>query len=159
MARELITSWNDYQAAIDRLLAMACQKICIYDEDLSQLRLDSASRLQHLQRILRTATNGQCLMIAVRNAEPLRQKNPLLMALLGSHNHRFAMQQTPPQLAHLRDAMIIVDDKHGLIRFERDQPRSKLLIDESIELNPYRARFQEIWNEGGEAISNTVLGL
>jgi len=159
MARELITSWNDYQAAIDRLLAMACQKICIYDEDLSQLRLDSTNRLPHLQRVLKTTSSGQCLMVAVRNAEPLRQKNPLLMALLGSHSHRFAMQQTPPQLAHLRDAMILVDDKHALIRFERDQPRSKLLIDESSELNPYRIRFQEIWDEGGEAIGSTVLGL
>ena len=159
MARELITSWNDYQAAIDRLLAMACHKICIYDEDLSQLQLDAATRLPHLQRTLKTTTSGPCLMIAVRNAEPLRRKNPLLMALLGSHNHLFAMQQTPPQFAHMRDAMILVDDQHALIRFERDQPRSKLLIDESTELKPYRSRFLEIWDEGGEAISNTVLGL
>lgn len=159
MARELITSWSDYQAAIDRLLAMACQKICIFDEDLCQLRLDSATRLPHLQRVLNAATSRPCLMIAVRNAEPLRQNNPLLMGLLRSHNHCFAMQQTPPQLAHLRDGMIVVDDKHALIRFERDQPRSKLLIDEQVELNPYRARFQEIWDEGGEAISSTVLGL
>jgi hypothetical protein len=43
MARELITSWADYQAAIDRLLAIATHHICVYDEDLVMLKLDSAA--------------------------------------------------------------------------------------------------------------------
>ena len=55
--------------------------------------------------------------------------------------------------------MIIVDDKHGLIRFERDMPRSKLLIDEGNELRPYLEKFRAIWTEGGERISSSTLGL
>jgi hypothetical protein len=55
--------------------------------------------------------------------------------------------------------MIIVDGKHGLIRFERDMPRSKLLIDEADELRPYLTRFEEIWTEGGVRITNSVTGL
>jgi hypothetical protein len=43
MARELITSWADYQTAIDRLLAIATHHICVYDEDLVMLKLDSAA--------------------------------------------------------------------------------------------------------------------
>ncbi len=55
--------------------------------------------------------------------------------------------------------MIIADGKHGLIRFERDMPRSKLLIDEADELRPYLARFEEIWTEGGVRITHSVTGL
>ena len=52
MTRELITTWADYQMALDRLLALATRQVMIYDEDLKQLSLDGA-RLAHLQRRLR----------------------------------------------------------------------------------------------------------
>jgi hypothetical protein len=158
MARELITSWTDYQMALDRLLAIACHKISIYDEDLVMLKLDSEPRLIHVKRIL-TAGQDDALQIAVRNGGPVRQKNPLLLNLLTAFSHRAAARETPQQLAHLRDSMIIVDDKHALIRFDRDQARSKLLIDDIDELRPHLTRFREIWSEGGEAISSSTLGL
>ena len=158
MARELITSWTDYQMALDRLLAIACHKISIYDEDLVTLKLESAPRLLHIKRVLQ-AGQDDALQIAVRNAGPVRQKNPLLLNQLTTFGHRASAHETPPQLAHLRDSMILVDDKHALIRFERDMPRSKLLIDEIDEIRPYLARFREIWSEGGENITSTALGL
>jgi len=159
MTRELITSWGDYQAAIDRLLILAVRKISIYDEDLGHLRLDSPSRLAELKRVLLADRNISRIRVAVRDAELLRRQQPLLMNLIGEFSHCLSVQQTPEQLAHLRDTMILVDDKHGLIRFERDQPRSKLLLDESDELKPYIARFEDIWSEGGESVSATTLGL
>ncbi|MFZ2269024.1 MAG: hypothetical protein WAV95_15720 [Azonexus sp.] len=158
MARELITSWGDYQTAFDRLLAIADRKICIYDEDLGHLRLDSTPRLAALKRVLGDQPAGQ-IRLALRNADPLRRQQPLLLNLLTNYSHCLTICQTPPHLAHLRDSMILVDDRYGLIRFERDLPRSKLLIDEVDELKPYFARFEEIWNDGGEAVSSTTLGL
>lgn len=158
MARELITSWAYYQTAIDRLLAIATKQICIYDEDLATLKLDSPPRLAHIRRLVSSA-RSDALSIAVRNGSPLRNQHPLLQNLLTTYGHVASAQETPPQLAHLRDSMIIVDDKHGLIRFERDMPRSKLLIDENDELRPYLAKFREIWAEGGERISNSTVGL
>lgn len=158
MARELITSWADYQTALDRLLAFASQKIRIYDEDLSSLKLESEPRQSHIKRILQ-AGYGDTLQIALRNASPFRQQHPVLLKLLSNYGHLAAVQETPPQLAHLRDSMILVDDKHALIRFERDLPRSKLLIDEIDEIRPYLIRFREIWTEGGESVSATTLGL
>ena len=158
MARELITSWADYQAAVDRLLAIATHHICVYDEDLVMLKLDSASRLEHIKRLL-NGKQGKILRIAVRNSAPLRHQHPLLQQLLTTYGHLAIAQETPSQIAHLRDSMIIVDGKHALIRFERDMPRSKLLIDEADELRPYLTRFEEIWSEGGVRITNSVVGL
>ncbi|MDR2186817.1 MAG: hypothetical protein LBE62_02050 [Azonexus sp.] len=158
MTRELITTWNDYRTAFDRLLAEAQGKISFYDEDLSKPGFASPDRLDHLQRILRSGYD-LALRLAVRHAASLPQREPGLMKLLGTYSHRAAAQETPPQLAHLRDSMFIVDDRHALIRFDRDQPRSKLLLDEAAEIRPYLQRFEEIWAEGGESIRPTTLGL
>jgi hypothetical protein len=158
MTRELITSWSDYSAAVERLLAMACRQISIYDEDLAALKLQSLPCHNHLQRVLRE-DQTDALRIALRNAGQLRQQHPTLLNLLTIYSHRAAIQQTPEHIAHLRDSMIIVDDRHALIRFDRDQVRSKLLIDEAEELRPYLARFEEIWAAGGEPIGTSTLGL
>jgi len=158
MARELITSWTDFQAAIDRLMAIASHKILIYDEDLSTLKLESGPRWEQIKRVLQ-AGHDDVLRIAVRNATLIRQQHPLLQNMLSTYGHLAKAQETPPQLAHLRDSMILVDDKHVLIRFERDLPRSKLLIDETDEVRSYLTRFKEIWAEGGESVASTTLGL
>jgi hypothetical protein len=158
MSRELFTTWADYQTAIDRVLALASKRICIYDEDLGLLRLETPERLAALKAPF-ASTGNNCLRIALRNVEPLRQRHPLLLRLLATHGHQCAMQQTADQLAHLRDSMIIVDDAHAVIRFDRDQPRGKLLVDEADEVMPYRRRFEDIWAEGGTPVAATTLGL
>ncbi len=158
MSRELFTSWPEYQVAIDRILALARKRICIYDEDLGLMHLAMPERIAALKVPLATV-RSDCLRIALRNTLPLEQRQPLLLELLATYSHNSAVQQTPEQLAHLRDSMILVDDVHALIRFDRDQPRCKLLIDESDEIMPYRRRFDEIWAEGGIPVSATTLGL
>jgi len=158
MSRELFTSWSDYQIAIDRVLALARKRICIYDEDLVQLNFENPTRIAILKMAL-SAERHDCLRVALRNAAPLQQHQPLFRDLLKTFSHNSAVHETPEQLSHLRDAMILVDDAHALIRFDRDQPRCKLLIDESDEVMPYRRRFEEIWTEGGTPVSSTTLGL
>lgn len=157
MTRELITAWSDYQIALDRLLALATHQILIYDDDLGQLSLDGL-RLAHLQRILNHGTPN-ALRIALRNAVRLRNHHPRLIGLLGTWSHLAAAQQTPETLAHLRDSMILVDRRHGLIRFEQAHPRSKLLLDDPEAIVPYVHRFASIWDEGGEPVSTVTLGL
>lgn len=158
MSRELLTTWSDYQIAIDRVLALARKRICIYDEDLAQLHFESPARIAILKMVL-SEEKHDCLRIALRNSSPLQQQQPLFRNLLKTFSHNSAVQQTSEQLSHLRDSMILVDDTHALIRFDRDQARSKLLIDESDEVMPYRRRFEEIWTEGGTPVSTTTLGL
>ncbi len=158
MSRELLTSWSDYQIAIDRLLALARKRICIYDEDLIQLHFENPARIAILKKVLSAETHD-CLRIALRDSAPLQQKQALFRNLLTTFSHNIAVQETPEQLGHLRDAMILVDDAHALIRFDREQARCKLLIDEGDEVMPYRRRFEEIWTEGGNPVGATTLGL
>lgn len=158
MARELMTDWSAYQAAIDQLLGMASHKLCIYDEDLVRLRLDDPKRLAHLKRLLQSAAPGS-VRIALRNAEPFRRQQTHLIQLFAAHAHIITIQETSQQIGSLRDSLILVNDQHGLIRFDRDQARSKLLINEADEIRPYLQRFEEIWREPGDVIGATSLGL
>lgn len=160
MTRELITNWTDYQAAIDRCLASTSRTLWITEDDIGLLKLDSPGRLPLLKRLLnQPRTPDPALRVILRQADTLKARHPLLMNLLSSHGHLIAMQQFPEALGHLRDAMLIGDEYHGVIRFDREQPRSKLLLDESDELGLYRKRFQEIWAECNVVIGPSVLGL
>ncbi len=159
MTRELITTWEDYQTALERLLASAKREIRIYDEDLVRLHLDSPVPQAEIRRLLHATRHGLGLRIAIRNASHLQQRQTRLLQLFQTYGHVAAMQETPSHLAHLRDGMVLVDDSHALIRFERDFARSKLLIDEPDEIGPYANRFEEIWAQGGESPIGTTLGL
>ena len=97
--------------------------------------------------------------VALRDTQPVIAQCPQALRLIGTYSHLSDIHETPPQLSHLRDSMILVDNKHALIRFEKDLPRSKLLIDEVDQVRPYVARFIEIWREGGEPVSGNPLGL
>jgi hypothetical protein len=158
MSRELITDWGAYQAGFDQLLGLAEHQLFIYDEDLSKLRLDHPTRLAQLKRLLLSAQPGS-IRIALRNAEPFRRQQTQLIQLLATYAHIITIQETSQQLSSLRDSMVLVDGQQGLIRFDREQARSKLLLDEATELRPYLLRFDELWREPGDVVSATNLGL
>lgn len=158
MASELFTSWGEYQAAIDRILALAQRELRIYDADLGQLRLETPERLERLHALL-AGGQPECLKIAVRDAAPFRDRSPRLTALMRTRGHLVTVVETPESIAHLRDSMILADGRHALIRFDQDQPRCKLLMDDEDAVSPYLRRFEEILLEGGAPIGATVLGL
>jgi hypothetical protein len=114
--------------------------------------------LNKLEQLLQSAQPGS-IRIALRSAEAFRRTQTHLIKFLAPYSHIITIQETSPQLNNLRDSMILLDDQHGLIRFDRDQARSKILINESDELRPYLLRFEEIWKEPGDVVSATSLGL
>lgn len=81
------------------------------------------------------------------------------MEILTHNSHRVQLQQTHESLAFLRDTIVIADGIHGVIRFDQDHPRSKLILASRQEVAPYLQRFEDIWLERGEPFSPTVLGL
>ncbi len=153
MTRELITSWIDYQAAVDHLLAQPANKLLIFDHDLAHLQLDTPAHHEALKQQL---LHGAQICIVVRDASHLREQHPRLMRLLATNAHQLAIHEAPAALLNLRDSLLLCDDQNGLIRFEQTLPRSKILLDECEELRPYLQRFEEIWHERGDAIHSGV---
>lgn len=158
MARELLTSWGDFQLAVDRLLALAEREILVYDDDLARFKLEGGPRLDCLKRLLQPRRQN-CLRIALQKASTLQRSSPRLMRLLADYSGCMTVLETPDHLNHLRDSMLLVDGRHGIVLFDRNQARLKLLVDETRELEPYLQRFEELWQEGGSPLSATTLGL
>ena len=158
MSRQIIDNWQDYRQAVVRLLGMAPTTIAIYDEDLGELSLETPGNIALLQTILASHAE-QPLRIALRQGESFQNRHPRLGRLLQTWQHRCGVRGTPANLAHLRDSMVLSGPSHGLIRFEKDLPRSVLLIDEAPELTAYRERFESIWNSCDENLLQTPLGL
>ncbi len=153
-----MTSWGEYQSAIDRLLPFAAQELRIYDQDLSKLGLESSERCDKLRQLVLSG-KGICIKIAVRDANYFRNHAPRLFQLLQNFGHRMSLQETPENLAHLRDGMMIADDCHALILFDQEQARSKLVTDDPEETRPYLYRFEEIWQAGCRPVSASTIGL
>jgi hypothetical protein len=158
MARELLTSWSDFQTGLDRLLAIAEEEILVYDKDLTLVKMEGLPRLEHLKRLLQPQRADR-IRIALQDFSMVQRNNPRLMHLLADHSMGMTVVETPGHLGHLRDSLIIADGRHGLVLFDRSQPRSKLLLHEKDEVEPYRRRFEEIWAEGGTRLAATTLGL
>ena len=158
MNSELITHWSDHDSAVLKALSLATSNLRIFDEDLIRLKLEEPEKLKELQRLLEAGSLIR-IEIALRNAEPFRRNNPRLMKLLATYPHKLSVIECPPHLATLSDALLIADDRHALIRFHKDNARSRLIIDDTESCQPYRQRFSEILHEGGLAISSTTLGL
>jgi hypothetical protein len=158
MSTELMTSWSEHESALQRILPLASQTLCIFDEDLARLKLERSDNAELLRGFV--AAGGQrSVRIVLRNAEPFRRASPRLMKLLATYPQYLTVIECPPHIAALADSLFIVDDRHALVRFSKDYPRAKVIIDDAAECAPYVHRFAEIIDEGGEQISATVLGL
>jgi len=158
MSVELITSWGKYDKSLRRIMSLASQSLCVFDDDLARLKFEDAERAESLRAFL-GAGGQRNAHIVVKNAAPLRRDSPRLMKLLGDYPHRLSIFECPEHLAALADALFIADDRHALIRFSRDHARARVIIDDAPQCAPYLHRFAEIVKEGGEQICATTLGL
>lgn len=158
MARELLASWTEFQTGIDRVLALARHEVLVFDHDLSSLRLDAPERVERLRALACSQPPGR-VRIALIDSTPFVRDHPRLLRLLSDCGHAVEIHEVADHLAALRDTMLLADSCHGLIRFERSQARSKLLIADPAEVAEPLRRFEAIWNEGGTPLGATTLGL
>lgn len=158
MTYELITSYRNYEQSLTELLKRATRSLCIFDEDLQKLKLERPENTEILREFL-VSDAHHTVEIIVQNAEPLRRHLPRLMSLLVSHSRNLTIVSCASHLLSLSDSIVIADERHALIRFHKDNARSKMLTETAEECAPYVTRFSDIRREGGEQICATTLGL
>ena len=158
MSSQLITSWAEHDAALQKLLRLAANTLRIFDHDLSKFKLESRENTLSLQRFLATRQDHQ-LCIVLKDVGPLRSECPRLMALLGDYAQQMSIIECPPHLASISNSLCLADDRHTLVRIDQDHARARLIIDNAPDCAPYLQQFEAILNEGGEPISATTLGL
>lgn len=158
MSSQLTTTWAEYDNAVQETLNLATHKLCIFDENLSALKLEQPGRLLLLRQFL-GADPRHTVQIALLDAEYLRCNCPRLMELLAAHAHNLKILECPPHLASLNDSLIIADGQHGVVRFHKDHARAKTVTGDAEACAPYQQRYEQILGEGGALVTATTLGL
>lgn len=147
-------SEGEYRAAIDAVLAGARQALCLFDRDLSRMRLGDKERAALLEHFL--SGNGK-LRLVLREPGPLAA-SPRLQALFRRYASAVELRLVPENLAHLADCLLLADGQHGVIRFHFDHARGKRVGNDENELAPRLKRFEELW-ELSEPCSLGAVGL
>lgn len=158
MSVTLLTSRTDLDSVVDQVLPLAREKVCIFDRDLALFRLEQPARVDMLRTFLASGTTHR-LTIVLQDPEPFKRTSPRLTALLAQFGHRFELLASPASLDKLSDSLLLVDDRHGVVHFHRDQARGKVMLDAPAECAPYRKRFEAILAEGCTPQGSTTLGL
>jgi hypothetical protein len=148
----------DQSDAVDTLIALAQQRIRVFDQDLSQTGWSSAARADRLAAFLREV-RGRRLDIIVHDTRYLQSACPHMINLLRNYGHALTIYQTGQEGKVATDPLVIVDDRHYLHRFHFEQPRAALGIEQPEQTRPLANRFDEIWATGEAGLSGTVLGL
>lgn len=158
MSTELTTHWSEHDASLQTIFRLLSASLTIFDEDLTRLRLEQPENVEILRKYLADGKRN-LVRIILKNTEPFRRNSPRLFKLLATYPDQMSIVQCPEHLLSLNDALLIVDDRHALVRFHKDNARSRVIIDDSEACAPYVMRFSEIAREGGESVSATTLGL
>lgn len=158
MSTGLTTHWSEHDASLESILRSLSESLSIFDDDLARLRLERPENVEILRRFLADSTRNR-IRVVLKNTEPFRCRSPRLFKLLATYPDQMTVIQCPEHLHSLNDSLFIVDGAHALIRFHKDNARSRIIINDREACVPYVQRFHDIEHEGGESISATTLGL
>jgi hypothetical protein len=153
-----LTTIAEQVKAIDELIALARERIRVFDQDLSQTGWNQSTRVDRLAAFL-GGVRGRRLDIIVHDTNYLETACPRMLNLLRTYNFAMTIYRTGTEARLATDPLLIVDDQHYLHRFHFAQPRSAVGIAQPEQTQPLANRFAEIWATGEPGINATLLGL
>lgn len=156
--QSLISDWTAYAAAVRTLLHLPATRLRVVDGDLRRLGLEEPDNAAQLERFL-TAGRRCTLEILLVDTAPLRDSSPRLMRLLTTFSTQMSAFRLAPGVVPETASLLLVDDRHTLIRFSNDQARARLIIDDAAGSAPYVEQCSRLLALGGEPVSPTTLGL
>jgi hypothetical protein len=157
-AYTLLTSEAEYRQACDTILGRAEHEILIFDRDLAALRLEEKARLEALANFIQM-DGLRRIRVVLHDPDPVARNLPRLMQFITRFSHAVEVRQSPDNLRHLADTHVLADEGHGVRRFHVDQPRSALILDDPAYINPWRQRFEELWELSHPCLSTHTTGL
>ena len=101
--RILLQARSDYLEGFNRLLGLARHELRIFDPDLSELEMNSTSRIETLTRFLRES-RARRIYVALHDIEHVTKRCPRLIALMSSYTSALLIFQTHGEAAKCRIA-------------------------------------------------------
>lgn len=149
---------SEYRAAIDRLLAQARRRLCIFDRDLEGSGLDEPARAEALRRFFLAGRDNR-VQLVLHDVGPFARSMPRLMTLLRQFSHAFHVHRTEPEAAGVYDGILIADATHYVHRFHFDHYRGDWGEHDLAAAQALQRRFDEIWAASTAGVNATTLGL
>jgi hypothetical protein len=147
-----------FRQAIDSVIAAATQEIRVFDQDLTRIALDTKDRAEAIERFL-AEDRERRLRIVLHDPGHCERHSPRLMALIRRFGQAVEIRQSPDELRHLQECFLLADRIQAVIRFHRDHPRGKIILNAPEEIHPWWRRFEELWTLSAPCLSATRLGL
>jgi hypothetical protein len=145
-------------AAIDELVGLARRSIRVFDVDLSDTGWNSLARNEALAAFLGQSRHAR-LDIIVHDTHYIERSCARLRKLQRLHSGSIAIFRTGAQARHAMDPIALVDDRHYLHRFNHEQPRAALGIDQPRAAQALKLRLDDIWATREDELPGTTLGL
>lgn len=149
---------EEFQQAVDRLLAQDGRELGIFDPDLAALKLNDPDRVARLEAFLR-ASRTRRLQVAVHDPDHLTRRCPRMMAFLQRFNHVIQIHRTHQEIRSLQDAFLVLDAAHYVRRPVATFMRGGIGLFDETDALAMRSRFREIWAASYPAVSSTTAGL
>jgi hypothetical protein len=156
--RTLLTSYAEYDAAIEAMLGLATEEILVFDPDGAQLGFDRKARAAQLAAFLERSPTSR-IRLAVHDEAWIASRCPRLIALMRDFAGRVHVHRTEDDARRAQDCFVVVDHDDCVRRPVAGQPRGVALRAAPHEVALQRVRFEEIWENSVPAVSATTLGL
>ncbi len=151
-------SEGSFRQAIDTVITAATQEIRVFDRNLTRIQLDQKDRAEAIERFL-AGDHHRRLRIIVHDPEHCERYCPRLLAMLRRFSQAVEFRQSPSELRHLSECLLLADRAQAAVRFHRDHPRGKIILDAPEEVHPWWQRFADLWELSNPCLSATRLGL
>ena len=155
---ERLETLIEYRQAFDRLLAATRQHLRIYDQNLSELAIDTPQRIDALRNLC-LAGPGRRIEILLRDWSLVRDRQPRLMGLLQTFGHVVEIRQEEAVDEAPMEAYVLGDDRLILIRPHRDSARSLLQLDDPLACRAHMQLFNQLWQRAEGPLASRPLGL
>jgi hypothetical protein len=152
-----LTGLREYDAAIDRVIALALGRIRIFDRRLTSA-FNQAGRIQALGIFLQ-ANRANRVTIVVHEPERIRTDCPRLVTLQRQYAHAIRIHRTLNAARGVYDPFCVADGSHFARRFHFDTPRGVVVLNDAEGAAQLVRRFEEIWEASQAAVTATTLGL
>jgi hypothetical protein len=156
--RILLERRSEYVDGFGRLLQLARREMRIFDQDLSELDVNSLPRIEMLARFLRESRTHR-IYIALHEVEHVTKHCPRLIKLMGSYSAALFIHKTLGDAAKVQDCFVLADGEHLVRRPVRTQARGVLVLNDPKEGQPMRERFDAIWESSEPGVSANTTGL
>ena len=151
-------SEGSFRQAIDTVITAATQEIRVFDRNLTRIQLDQKDRAEAIERFL-AGDHHRRLRIIVHDPEHCERYCPRLLAMLRRFSQAVEFRQSPSELRHLSECLLLADRTQAAVRFHSEHPRGKIILDAPEEVHPWWQRFADLWELSNPCLSSMRLGL